>query len=222
MSIPRNLYYNESQVFSCGLLSDVRCAELKSLIDSSIEPCFDKDGHEIKNAVLANVGGTKFLYLNTGQSYQTEFMRRDVLSSLLTNEEFKLISDHCLSAGAERLEAQRFEKAEKVDKWDGYIYVGDQYYDSVEDFLDQTEKDDTPDYVWCTKPTQIISGLTVDDVVENQICDRGWEDMGINDLNGVAELQAALNKFVQENEEVVSYYPDYTKALILKKGEISS
>ncbi len=87
----------------------------------------------------------------------------------------------------------------------------------MDDLCDHLESagEEWPEYVWAAKPTTVIQGLDVASVVEHRIEAHGWEDMDDNDLNGVAELQAALDKFEEANATVKSYWPDYTTAILL-------
>lgn len=211
--------YNETQVRESGLLTAERMAEVSREIDARISPCFDREGREIPQARLADCGRHKGRLLFARFDYATaeEYMRREIMSGVLTDDELKLINDQCTGAHQAAQDAERFDKAEKVEAWDGGAFWGDDYFSSMDELCDRivSDGDDWPKYVWAAEPRVVIDGLRVSDVVEHQMCDRGWEDMDMHDLHGVDELQAALDKFTEANKGVMSYEPNYKKAILM-------
>jgi hypothetical protein len=121
-------------------------------------------------------------------------------------------------ARAEKQEAERFEKAKKITEAEytgDHVYCGDQYYESVEDAIDQYDKGQEPEYVWaCT--THGIPTIDLEDCTTN-IIDNMWEDADCNDLNGIDELEAALAAFNKANESIQLWEPDYTTAILVGK-----
>lgn len=211
-------HYNEQQVRESGLLTPERMAEVSAAITARIEPCFDRAGREIKDALIGDLGeGGRTLFPKVDNQHTMEYVRRTVMACVLTEQELKLINDRCIEAGSAIKNAERFAKAQKVESWDGGVFHGDDYFASIEEMIDSLERneEDWPEYVWAAESIRIVDDLRVGQVVENDIDDRGWEDMDLNDFSGVTELQAALDKFVAANEDVVSYRPDYSKAVIL-------
>jgi len=144
-------------------------------------------------------------------------MRRSCLPAVLTPTELDVINDKCHEAREDALNKERFAKAAKVEAWDGGVWLGDQYFSSMDELCDHLEShgEEWPEYVWPAAPQTVIGKLDVADVVENQISDRGWEDMETSDLNGVVELQAALDKFVEANAAVKSYRPDHKVVILM-------
>jgi hypothetical protein len=144
-------------------------------------------------------------------------MRRGCLPAVLTAAELELINRTCLDARSSEQEKAHFAKAAKVESWDGGAWLGDRYFSSMDELCDHIEShgEKWPEYVWAARPQTVIGSLDVAGVVENQITDRGWEDMETSDLNGVAELQAALDRFVEANAAVHSYVTDYSTAILL-------
>ena len=208
----------EEQIKESGLLSPERVAAVSAAIDSRIVPCCLPDGTPIKNAFVADHGSEgRFVYARCDSPSMVESMRRSCLPAVLTTEEMKLINETCLDARSAELDKERFAKAQKIEAWDGGAWLDDRYFSSMEDLCDHLECEghEWPQYVWAAKPQTVIDGLDVSDVVEHQICDRGWEDMDTGDLNGVSELQAALDRFVEANASVKSYEPDYRTAILL-------
>jgi len=212
-------HYNETQVRESGLLSPERMTEVTAAIDARISPCFDAHGVEIPKAKLADCGPAKgrMLFMRFDHDRDMEYMRRDIMAGVLTDAELELINDACLSAQSAAKDAERFAKAEKVEAWDGGAFWGDEYFADMEELCDRIVSDggEWPEYVWAAEPETVFTGLDVADVVEDAISNHGWEDMDVNDFNGVAELQAALDKFTEANAAVHSYQPNYKKAVLL-------
>lgn len=210
--------FNEDQIRESGLLSPERMAEVSAALDARIVPCCLPDGSPIQNAFVADHGAEgRFVYARCDSAHTVEYMRRSCLPAVLTAAELDIINETCLDAREAEKNGERFAKATKVEAWDGGVWLGDRYFSSMEDLLDRLEDDEEewPEYVWAACPSVVIGKIDVADVVENQICDRGWADMETSDLNGVAELQAALERFTEANASVVSYQTDYRTAILL-------
>lgn len=114
-------------------------------------------------------------------------------------------------------EKERFEKAEKIPaaEWDDWVYLGDEYYQCVEDALDGYLEGHEPEYVWAAKNVGLPMA-TIDNIIE-QVCDGGWEDMDSDDLDGVDELEAAIAAFNEANRDKQVYQVDYSKAILILK-----
>ena len=125
-----------------------------------------------------------------------------------------LICDACRDAESAAKERDRFEKAEKLTKWDGWVCNGDDFYESIEDMLDVL--DEAPEYVWACKADHFVRA-EVSDIID-RMDDDAYEDWYPETLNGLEELKAALNKFNEANKDVCSYTPDYTKAVLINAG----
>lgn len=238
------MYHSVDQVASSGLLSAERVSELLADIERRIERVYDAEKRLIQNAFIACFpNGDRMLYTRAAHDPQNTYARRELLASLLTDDEINLINDLYHTAHCERQDAERFAKAQHIDEanWSGSVFWGDQWYDSLEAFWDVWVSDhcnwdseqkrfvlgsgddevEVPRYVWAAQSQAVIPSLDVGDIVDHWVCDRGWEDMGTNDLNGLKELQQALDDFVQANSPVVSYAPDWTKAIILDSKGLS-
>jgi hypothetical protein len=241
----RHIYESLEQIKESGVLSATRIAELEVQIESRITGCYTHDGRKVENSFIAELGtrpdSKLVLYprAETGD-YMGTYMRREILCSLLTDEETHMIHDHCSALLAQRNTAARFEKAIKIPQieWNGWVTDDSEFYPSVEEYLDRWVCDNTrwddnkkqsvmcdgvelPTFVWGTVKSPVIpSGLDAVDIVGHYVEDRGWEDMSVDDLNDVEELEKALKAFVKANEDVVSYTADYSKAIILDKIEL--
>ncbi len=238
------LYYNLDQIIDSGLLFESRLAELNAEIDARIGLPRTESGLVIATSRVVDlrpVGATEprlFIYprVETGD-YQDAYMRREILNVLLTDEEAFRIHDYCSAASGERRNERLFSEAVKIAAadWDGWVTDGDRYHESVEAFLDQWTSDNQdwddvsktfvvspealsnrPTFLWAARPQVVIPNrLDVADVTEHYVTDRGWESMDIDDLEGVKELQAALDAFVEVNKGVVSYQEDNKTAILL-------
>lgn len=134
--------------------------------------------------------------------------------------------DSCTLENVEEREAGRFKEAEKVQEseWGSFVYLEgtgrDGYSSNVEEFKDNWEsdhdpEDEFPSYVWACKPVYFVKA-EIDSILDG-ICDNAYEDFDPHyDLNGIKELEDALEKFVKVNEKVCAYEIDYTKAILIK------
>ena len=118
----------------------------------------------------------------------------------------------------ERLkESERFVAAKKIteEEYQGdHVYCGDQYYDSVEDAIDQFLEGQEPEYVWACR-THGLPKVDLEDVTTN-LMDNMWDDADTSDLNGLDELEAALDAFNKANESIQLWEPDYTTAILVR------
>lgn len=208
---------NLEQIKFSGLLSAERLAEIESEIKARISPCFDAKGVPVKGAAIADCGPERrLIFTGLPEASAVQFMERCVLAAVLSEAELTLINDRCLAANRTAEDFRRFDKAQKLQTWDAGIFFNETYHSSMEDFLKSLHgRTAWPEFVWAAESRTVIAGLTVDDVVESCLADRGWDDMTTSDLEGVSELATALAQFTIANAAVVSYWPDYTKAILL-------
>jgi hypothetical protein len=122
-------------------------------------------------------------------------------------------------------EAENFEKAEKIAAkgYEGFVFCdgashNDGYFESVEDFIDWAEDEyedpsQCPVYVWAcnSHPPRRVD---LSDITSNLLDDM-WEDADEYDLNGIPELQAAIDAFNEANKTILIYETDYTRAVML-------
>ncbi|MGA7885258.1 MAG: hypothetical protein WCA44_05900 [Acidobacteriaceae bacterium] len=114
-------------------------------------------------------------------------------------------------------EAERFEAAAKITEADyhgEHVYLGDEYYDSVEDAIDEYLEGQEPEYVWACREHGLPK-VDIEDVTSN-LLDNMWDDADTSDLSGIEELEAALVAFNKANEHVQLWEPDYTTAILLQ------
>lgn len=133
--------------------------------------------------------------------------------------------DICFQVNQIKKEKERFEASTKLtpEQYDGWVYMEgtgrEGYSESLTELIDELENDgqEFPEYVWaCTEKSFVhVSISDIADEIEN--CGDSYEDFDFDDLKGIQELKAALEAFTAENTESVSFYPDYSRAVILDK-----
>lgn len=125
-----------------------------------------------------------------------------------------LVCEPCRIAAEESKERERFEKAEKLTVWDGWVFHGDEFYESVEAMLELLDEMPHPEYVWAAKEIHFVQA-DLDDILD-RMTDDAYEDFDPETLDGLDELNAALEKFNEVNAKVCSYAPDYAKAVLIQ------
>jgi hypothetical protein len=128
---------------------------------------------------------------------------------------------------SEKKEAERFAKASKIPANEyngGWVFSEDhdRYFDSVEALLEYIEDDGeegetAPEYVWACKDIGVPQAH-IDSIMENCL-DGMWEDADGSDLNGVEELQAAVDAFNEANKSISVYQVDYKTAILIDSGK---
>jgi hypothetical protein len=131
----------------------------------------------------------------------------------------------------QKRERKVLEAATRVTKWDGPIVHGDDIYggdvsECTEMFLEglvdsayESEPEDhfeLPDLLHLTKSRVIVDRLDLRDVLqcieESVQCVEEWEP----DWSGTGELEEAFMKFRDENQSVIVYEEDCSRAISLK------
>lgn len=216
------MYHSLEQVRDSGLIPEPRMTELLAEVECRLEGAFTGYGHRIANATVAAFpDGRRMLYTLHDHDPQQQYCRRDLLAALMTDAEIELINQCYSSAASRRREADRFARATKVpaSQWKGGVFWGDMWKATVEEMIevipDYSEDPEEVTYLWASKPQEVIPSFDVEDVVSHWLDDRGWEDMDLFDLEGVPELQAAIDAFVKANEAVVSHSIDYSTAILI-------
>lgn len=138
---------------------------------------------------------------------------------------FRPISVQCDSCSRDeraRIEQKRFDKAEKLTKWDGPVYCEGHgrngYAKSVSEMLDYLEDvEERPKYVWACTIKHFVNA-DISDITE-RLADDAYEDFDPDDLNGLEELNVAIKAFNEANQGAVSWEPDFSKAIPLDGRE---
>jgi hypothetical protein len=130
-----------------------------------------------------------------------------------------VVCPKCLVEAERRVEQARFDKAEKIliDAYDGDWIFSDAFHDDgfsptdqVEDALERMDPKDRPKYAWACKPFG-LKRIDATDIIEHLLEDHhedAWEQV---DHDG---LQAVLDEWIKK-QSVISYEPDYSKAVLL-------
>ena len=137
-------------------------------------------------------------------------------------QSYRRICDECQSKEwreqESNRETERFEKATKIHESEyrgDHVYDNDQFYDCVEDAIDGYAKGQKPEYVWACKEVS-LPRADLEDVTSN-LLDSMWEDADTSDLNGVEELESALEAFNKDNESIQMWNVDYSTAILVEK-----
>lgn len=128
----------------------------------------------------------------------------------------------CSRKESEKREAERFAAAEKVYDYDGPIYcdgIGyDGYSADLEEFIENCDwcETEAPDYVWTCNRVH-FAHFDYSEILE-RIGEQGYEDFDPDDLNGIPELKAAIEKFNEANAGIESWEPNYKRAFVLPES----
>lgn len=138
-------------------------------------------------------------------------------------EEQRLECWDCVKAREAKKEAERFEKAQKITEWEGWVFADgcgykDGYFHDLEelfDWLADQPPDARPEYVWACREEQFVA-VSLESILEDiASSESAYEDFETGSLKGQDELRAALEAFAEANKDTVSYFPDYSKAILL-------
>ena len=119
---------------------------------------------------------------------------------------------------------RQFEKAEKLEHWDGCIYsehvagYNDGYFRSIDELTEYCYENDTAIPPWAFICKEQRYELDIDGAIERMTED-AYED-AVDDLMDVAELQ----EFIQEwnaKQNIITYYPDCKKVVLINDDEKS-
>ena len=193
--------------------------QIKERTKTEFVPLFHEDGGP---AGAGYSKKTKLIYKDLDQ------MVNDFYRPHATKEEQKALDDirhREQSEKAAKIEAERFNKAEKIKfaEWSGEQFFdgGYNFHIEIEDFLESCFEfsgnnfDEYPKYLWATKPLPYITNKDAWEVYESDI-----EDLESGEYDwpvyGVEALQVALDAFVDANKNNVAHWPDYTKALLIE------
>jgi hypothetical protein len=148
----------------------------------------------------------------------------------LCEQRYYRLCDACQAEERQEKEQARFAAAEKIpaDQYLGWVYSegagGDCFLKSAQALMDDLENsdpgNDSVEYAWACNPVQ-FAHVDMDDIMRS-IEENGdaYEDFDSNYLSGILELGAAIDVFNKANEGIVSYQPDYKRAVILPKGAV--
>lgn len=147
----------------------------------------------------------------------------------VVTEKYWTICNGCRSKKRQEEERARFEAAEKIDAdaYEGWLYCdgiagsNEGFFEDLETLIDLCcDAEVKPEYAWACNP-QHFAVLDIDDILQ-RIEEDGdaYEDFDARDMNGIPELEKALVAFNEANIGVVSYSPDYKRAVLLDWSKI--
>lgn len=116
---------------------------------------------------------------------------------------------------------EQIERAEKIESWDGWVYLEGfyhEFFESVGSLLDEIKNDGevkTPEYVFICKPVN-FRAPDVDRIIEWS-CDDHHESAA-DSIQGDEQLAEALKDFEDINCHVISYEPDFTKMVRVREA----
>ncbi len=137
--------------------------------------------------------------------------------------QYRTVCLRCDDARETGRERKRFEQAEKLTDWAGWVYTdigNENYFPSLGDLLEHCELNDidlaTVHYVWACKSSPLVK-VDIGDILE-RISDDGYEDCE-DDIKGKEEFAAAIRIFEETNKDLLVYTPDYTKAVLITEED---
>ncbi len=140
---------------------------------------------------------------------------------------YRLKCEACCQAERDAREKDRFDKAEKLTQWDGWVFsdghgYNNGYAESVEEVLETLENvEDIPDYVWTADAVQFVQ-VSIDDIKQGiEDSEQAYEDFDANNLDGLPELKKAIDAFNNANAGKIAYHVNYKRALLVDKAAIA-
>lgn len=115
--------------------------------------------------------------------------------------------------------AERFEEAEKLTLWDGWVYAEgygstDGYFPSTSELIEYCEDWNRPVPEWVFLCETVDFPVFDMQEIAERIDDALFEDAS-EQLNGTEELEKALKAFSEANEGLVAYAPNYKRVVLI-------
>lgn len=139
-------------------------------------------------------------------------------------ERYYSVCAECVTVERDRREQEKFEKSEKLETWDGPVYLDDAgsnegYFDSLEELYDWIAcegfiQENCPAYCWAAIEKPFVE-VDAGSAIENGTSD-AYEDWESDTLVGVPEFEAACEAFNAANAHHTHYAVDYTKSIAIK------
>jgi hypothetical protein len=133
----------------------------------------------------------------------------------------RMSHDACEPARRQFLEQSRYEKAEKLDSWDGRVFGFDnQLYESVDDYVDslssQLATENWPDYAWVADPIQVVD-ISFDNIVLHLFHD-AYASLDEADIKGESEFKQAIAEFNLANRDLIAYRPSRDRVVMTRRS----
>lgn len=117
------------------------------------------------------------------------------------------VCDKCWVPYHAKKDQESLDRATVVEDYDGPIYDGDRYYESMDDYVDMKDGEELPEFVYACDV--IPFSLDADDILTNIKENANLEDDV--DLNGVDEFERACKAFNDANKNNVYWDADYKR-----------
>lgn len=131
---------------------------------------------------------------------------------------YKTICDVCFRESVIKRDREKFIAAEKIREEDGtgMMYVEGEpsgYYESSDALIQACEESgvEPPSYAWLCEKRHFVK-VSLDRILDD-IAEDGYEDFDTDDLNGIPELEAAIEKFEKANHDTYAWAPNFKKAV---------
>lgn len=111
-----------------------------------------------------------------------------------------------------------YEKAEKLETWDGWICsehvtgYKDGYFESIQELIEYCQDTDTEIPPWAFVCKEQHHELDIDGAIERMTED-AYED-AVDDLVDVAELEEFIREW-NAKQNLITYYPDWKKVVLI-------
>lgn len=140
-------------------------------------------------------------------------------------KQFHTICESCQSARRIAIEQETFEKAVKLTEWDGWVYregfgFQDGFFSSIDELAVFCLEDgvDLPSYAWTCTSKRLVE-LNIDDILQGVLDDiqdpSSPDRMG---FDGIADIRKAIEVFNKANKHLLTYDPDFTACVLLKRN----
>ena len=135
---------------------------------------------------------------------------------------FYTICNFCQSAQGIAREHERYTKAVKLSEWDGWVYVEglgfqDGFFAGTDELREHCEEEgvDLTCYAWVCKGIP-FAYATIERIVDD-IEERAGGEFDMSRVDGVSELDIAIETFNLENSGLLAYEPDFTRCVLLER-----
>jgi hypothetical protein len=213
-----NIFTNFAILRDSGLFQPDRFTEIQSYLgEDQFEPAVLQNGREIPGWWAHKLTGHLYNeYLMTDGKWSRN---KKILEIILTAEEIEKLNKQGNETWSRANDKQKFDRAKKVPakNWLFPVNAGDEYWETVDEYLDQMEDEgeELPDYIWGVDQIEPTLNLDATDVVDWATDGKG-EDLCAADFKGFAEFEKAVEKFVELNKDHKSWYASGKVAVLLK------
>lgn len=142
-----------------------------------------------------------------------------------TGERYYTRCRECREKADRQKELERFNKATKVENWDGPVhsYAHDKYWESLGDFYNSVyneydQFEDIPDYLYCCKDIPAVN-IDLGNCIDHIEMPEGYDDYK---FKGCDEFKKAIEAFNDANKGLRLYDPDLSQVVLIDKSQIDA